>query len=435
MMTPSQVREFEFKQSGRNAYKADDVDAFIAELSVDYEKMFRENSELVKRASILAERLKQYMNDEGDIKNAVMSAQKAAEMIIKDAESTASDAKSEADAVLAAAKSEADLIKEDAKKQAIADSELLLAMTRDKAQEIIKKAKEEAGNIILNAKSSASDKVGAATRTVTSETLLYDMLKKEVSEFKASILSQYKAHIELISKLPELASEEAQRLREDTPVISPEKAAEIIEDVPFEAPGDAFSADEESSEALEFTTEAFSEDTFKEGENSEAEASLFEEESKAFEESAVEFVFGKDVSEEVGAAAEEADENAVEDISLQAEDEAADHEAESAVEESEAKARASEDDFAEPEKINTDFTMFSGSFDINADDMSENSFFDDDGSDEPSMPKKGSEDIPISRGFTVNYDALERFENKAVVNDDDDEKPAVKKHGLFKRKK
>ena len=42
----------------------------------------------------------------------------------------------------------------------------------------IKKAKEEAGSIILNAKSSASDKVGAATRTVTSETLLYDMLKK-----------------------------------------------------------------------------------------------------------------------------------------------------------------------------------------------------------------------------------------------------------------
>lgn len=431
MMTPSQVREYEFKQSGRNAYKADDVDAFIAELSVDYEKMFRENSELVKRASSLAERLKQYMNDEGDIKNAVMSAQKAAEMIIKDAENTASDAKSEADAVLAAAKSEADLIKEDAKKQAIADSELLLAMTRDKAQEIIKKAKEEAGNIILNAKSSASDKVGAATRTVTSETLLYDMLKKEVSEFKASILSQYKAHIELISKLPELASEEAQKLREEVPVISSEKAAEIIEDVPFEAAEDVFSS-EKSSEALEFTTEAFSEEGFTENENSESEPLSFEEESKAFEESAVEFVFGSTENEEVSENAEETDE-AVEEISFKSIDETT--EASETDKECVTVAEEDQNDINEPEKINTDFTMFSGSFDINADDMNENSFFDDDGSDEPNMPKKGSEDIPISRGFTVNYDALERFENKAVVNDDDDEKPAVKKHGLFKRKK
>lgn len=431
MMTPSQVREYEFKQSGRNAYKADDVDAFIAELSVDYEKMFRENSELVKRASSLAERLKQYMNDEGDIKNAVMSAQKAAEMIIKDAENTASDAKSEADAVLAAAKSEADLIKEDAKKQAIADSELLLAMTRDKAQEIIKKAKEEAGNIILNAKSSASDKVGAATRTVTSETLLYDMLKKEVSEFKASILSQYKAHIELISKLPELASEEAQKLREEVPVISSEKAAEIIEDVPFEAAEDVFSS-EKSSEVLEFTTEAFSEEGFTENENSESEPLSFEEESKAFEESAVEFVFGSTENEEVSENAEATDE-AVEDISFKSIDETT--EASETDKECVTVAEEDQNDINEPEKINTDFTMFSGSFDINADDMNENSFFDDDGSDEPNMPKKGSEDIPISRGFTVNYDALERFENKAVVNDDDDEKPAVKKHGLFKRKK
>ena len=47
MMTPTQLREHEFKASGRNAYKADDVDAFIAELSVDYEKMFRENGELI----------------------------------------------------------------------------------------------------------------------------------------------------------------------------------------------------------------------------------------------------------------------------------------------------------------------------------------------------------------------------------------------------
>lgn len=431
MMTPSQVREYEFKQSGRNAYKADDVDAFLAELSVDYEKMFRENGELIKRASLLADRLEKYKNDEGDIKSAVLSAQKAAEMIIKDAENTATEAKDEAEAVLSAAKSEAELIKEDARKQAIADSELLLSMTRDKAQEIIKKAKEEAGSIILNAKSSASDKVGAATRTVTSETLLFDMLKKEVSDFKASILSQYKAHIELISKLPEIASEEAQKIEEraEQPIITPEKAAEIIEDVPFEEP--ISSSSEEAP--LEFT-QSFDEPVSETEISDSDEAGIIAEleaESDEFSKSAAEIVFGsQEKSEENSEKAEE--------TNLEAE---AVTEPEETREE--ATGEAVKDDeglFIQKEKtedkpITSEFTMFSGSFDIGADDMSETSFFDsDDEKDEQTPPTHGSEDIPISGGFTINRDVLERFENKAEVKEDDDD-GEEKKRGFFKRRR
>ena len=209
MMTPSEVREYEFKSSGRNAYNADDVDEFLAAVAADYEKMFRENGELVKRASLLADRYAEVRKDEDDIKQAVLSAQRAADIIVRDAEESSASKKKEAEEVLAAAKGEAEIIKSDAEKQAAADAETLLALTRDKAAEIINKAKEEAGNIISDAKSSAEDKVGAATRTVTSETLYFDMLKKEVADFRAGILAQYKAHIEMISKLPELAEEKA----------------------------------------------------------------------------------------------------------------------------------------------------------------------------------------------------------------------------------
>lgn len=423
MMTPSQVREYEFKQSGRNAYKADDVDAFIAELSVDYEKMFRENGELIKRASLLADRLEKYKNDEGDIKSAVLSAQKAAEMIIKDAESSATEAKSEAEAVLSAAKSEAELIKEDARKQAIADSELLLSMTRDKAQEIIKKAKEEAGSIILNAKSSASDKVGAANRTVTSETLLFDMLKKEVSDFKASILSQYKAHIELISKLPELATEEANKLEanSENSIISPEKAAEIIEDVPV-SESEASASDDEADEPLEFT------DSFEEQSEVATEERILAEvdaESEEFSKSAAEAVFGT------------GDEKEEPELSKSTEEtiEKFEH---FPVTENESDENEPEETLApEEETVDTGFTMFTGSFNIGADDMSEASFFDadDEKEDVASVkPTHGSEDIPISGGFTINREVLERFENKAEVKEDDDN-GEEKKRGFFKRRR
>lgn len=217
MMTPSELREYEFKGAGRNAYKSDDVDNFFGEVAVAYEKIYRENAELVKRISLLADRLEQFKQNEAEIKQAVLGAQKAADIIVKEAESSVEDSKAEAEAILAAAKGEADIIKSDAEKQAIADSDLLLSIARDKAEEIINKAKEEAHGILIAANDSASDTVGAATRTITSESIHYEMLKKEVSDFRASILAQYKAHIELISKLPELAVEEAaEKVTEET---------------------------------------------------------------------------------------------------------------------------------------------------------------------------------------------------------------------------
>ncbi|MBO5066237.1 MAG: DivIVA domain-containing protein [Clostridia bacterium] len=220
MLTPAQLQQYEFKSAGRNAYRADDVDSFFGEVLVSYEKLYRENGELIKRMSLLADRLEKFKNDETDIKQAVLSAQKAADMITKDAEATASQTKEEAENILAAAKGEAAIIKSDAEKQAIADSELLLSMARDKAEEIMKKAKEKAHGILIAANDSASNTVGAANRTITSESIHYDMLKKEVSEFRASILAQYKAHIELISKLPEMAIEEASKIDVATPPVA-----------------------------------------------------------------------------------------------------------------------------------------------------------------------------------------------------------------------
>ena len=251
MMTPSELKQYEFKTAGRNAYKADDVDSFFGEVLVNYEKMFRENSELIKRVSLLADRLENYKKDEVDIKQAVLSAQKAADIIVRDAEESVADAKQEAEAILAAAKGEADIIKSDAEKQAIADSDLLLSIARDKAEEIMNKAKEKAHGILIAANDSASNTVGAATRTITSESIHYDMLKKEVSEFRASILAQYKAHIELISKLPELAVEEASKI-EDTPVENPVSVDNIVDELVAEEVEKTEEVYEEENDVLEF---------------------------------------------------------------------------------------------------------------------------------------------------------------------------------------
>lgn len=424
MITPSQLKEHEFKSAGRNAYRAEDVDSFIAELTVDYEKMFRENGDLIKRASLLADRLEKYKNEAGDITNAVMGAQKAADMIIREAQNSAAAEKAEADAVLVAAKNEARMIKSDAEKQAVADSDLLLSMTRDKAQEIIFKAKKEAENIINEAKASAGDQIGVATRTVTSETILYDMLKKEVSEFKANILSQYKSHIELISKLPEFAIDEAKK---SDPDYAAYLQAEESQPADFEAEA-ASKADEIFNSVIGSAdaenTENTSEDTVIEFDDEEmdddaviqyikdisAEAGKYEQDDSAEAESVVETTLPYNFFDE---------NSGIEYISDDVRD-------------SDDIVKQGEADFklegntepalnAQPE---TNFTVDVDSYEFE-------SFNADSGSaDEQDI---GPKDIPISRPAPINKDAIEKISEDDMNRSDDSAEP--RKKVFFKRKK
>ena len=392
MMTPSELREHEFKGAGRNAYKSDDVDNFFGEVAVAYEKIYRENAELVKRIGLLADRLEQFKQNEAEIKQAVLGAQKAADIIVKEAETSVEDSKAEAEAILAAAKGEADIIKSDAEKQAVADSDLLLSVARDKAEEIINKAKEEAHGILIAANDSASDTVGAATRTITSESIHYEMLKKEVSDFRASILAQYKAHIELISKLPELAveeaaekeAEEAQKV-EDTVTVESEENAEFAESAADDSDIDGF--EEEITEDEEVVKTTLPYDFFEEN-------------------STLEFI------------------NDAEDIA----------------EETEETAETEEDIADDSDSATEDVELTDNA----EDNETENGDETEESDSEPA-------DIPISRGFSVDVnvtDALDIFSNsentestslfdsfETIDSVAEEEEEPKKKRGFFKRKK
>ena len=410
MMTPSELREYEFKGAGRNAYKSDDVDNFFGEVAVAYEKIFRENAELIKRVGLLADRLEQFKNDEEQIKQAVIGAQKAADIIVKEAEMSVEDSKAEAEAILAAAKGEAEIIKSDAEKQAIADSELLLSIARDKAEDIINKAKEEAHGILIEANDSAKDTVGAATRTITSESLHYEMLKKEVSEFRASILAQYKTHIELISKLPELAVEEAEKQEESQEEAIVEEA--IVDEINSVDPeNDIVEFIEPSDDEEEFSLPSFAEE-----EDGEEVVKTTLPYDFFGEENSLEFVENADSEEEE-----------VSDIV----------EFNDSFEASESDVEFIAEDEEENETSSDDDSQNEAEAEVEAEDQSEVA------------------DIPISKGFSINtdsvndsidifshsedetphdpiFDAFETIDDE----DDDDEEPEEpkKKFGFFKRK-
>ena len=96
MLTIDQIKDVSFEK-GRG-YRVRDVDAFIDEVIITFEQMKKEKSDLIRKMDILATRVEQYRADEETVRNALLTAQKAADQSIKDAKAQAAAIISEAEA-------------------------------------------------------------------------------------------------------------------------------------------------------------------------------------------------------------------------------------------------------------------------------------------------------------------------------------------------
>ncbi|MCQ1528085.1 DivIVA domain-containing protein [Lutispora saccharofermentans] len=84
MMTPMDIRNKEFKK-GFRGYSEEEVDIFIDKVVNDYEKLYRENSELKDKLNSINERLESYSEIEKTLQNTLIIAQKTSEDIIANA--------------------------------------------------------------------------------------------------------------------------------------------------------------------------------------------------------------------------------------------------------------------------------------------------------------------------------------------------------------
>ena len=231
MLTPDKIREKSFQTTGRGSYRAEDVDSFLNEVSASYEQMFKENGDLIKKISILAKKVEEYRADEESLKLALLNAQKLADRIV-------AEAKENAEKDTEDARAEAAKLREDAK----ADADETEAKAKRESDAIIESAKAEAEKIVKEANRQSNEILGNINRKVTHETLVYDMVKKEASEFKAKLVAMYKEHINLINQLPEIVDEELDKAEpapaveetaevEEEPVVIEEATPVVVEDI------------------------------------------------------------------------------------------------------------------------------------------------------------------------------------------------------------
>ena len=81
MITPLDIENKRFSKQLMNGYNADEVDEFLDELTVDYEKLYKENATLKSSAEELSADMGKYRTIESSIQNTLLIAQKTADEI------------------------------------------------------------------------------------------------------------------------------------------------------------------------------------------------------------------------------------------------------------------------------------------------------------------------------------------------------------------
>ena len=100
MYTPLDIENKKFAKQMVNGYNVEEVDDFLDELTIDYEKIYKQFGEATKKIADMEEELQKYKNIENTLQNTLVMAQttadeikelakQQADQIIKEAQGTA----------------------------------------------------------------------------------------------------------------------------------------------------------------------------------------------------------------------------------------------------------------------------------------------------------------------------------------------------------
>lgn len=116
MISAEDIRNITFKKSGFGGYKPIEVDSFLDDVQVSYERLQHENAQLTLKVEELNKQLEKYKAEESCIRSAILSAQKLADASLLDADNKAKsvllEASRKADEIIYKAKAEVENQKE-----------------------------------------------------------------------------------------------------------------------------------------------------------------------------------------------------------------------------------------------------------------------------------------------------------------------------------
>ena len=145
-MNADEIRGVTFDRTMRG-YRPEEVDEFLARVAAEMDKLQEEKEDAEQKMFILAEKVDQYRDDEETLKTALLNAQRMGESVIHE-------------------------------------------------------ARQKAETIIYDANSKASQLKNEADASVAASQAELERLKKEVAQFKSTVLELYRQHIASLTNVP-----------------------------------------------------------------------------------------------------------------------------------------------------------------------------------------------------------------------------------------
>ena len=87
MLTPQEVSSHAFPKAVMGGYNMSAVDEFLDELTDDYTALYKENTALKAKMKVLVEKVEDYRSTEDSMRATLLTAQKMADSIVREAES------------------------------------------------------------------------------------------------------------------------------------------------------------------------------------------------------------------------------------------------------------------------------------------------------------------------------------------------------------
>ena len=215
MLTPAQIRDYRFQSAGRGLYKADEVDEIYSKVIASYEQMFRENSELIKRVSMLAEKVESYRQDEELIQKTLLVAQKKADEIEDESSKAAAERR-------AAAERKAQELEADAQTRAqekLADAQARADRIRVEADEnsaaTVRAAEKRANEILVETTAKAQATLQRLKQEIAENLRTMEVLKEKHNALREQVKSAYEEQLLAVSALPVLKLESVEKLNSE----------------------------------------------------------------------------------------------------------------------------------------------------------------------------------------------------------------------------
>ena len=191
-MNAKEIVTKRFEKAAFNGYKPDDVDEYLKEVSDEFAQLQKEKSELERKLEVLADKIREYRDDEDALRDALLVAQKQGNAIVAESKASAEKLTKETNETVTKQLSDAKTKSE----RLVNDADEYSKKTRADAD-------ATAAKIVSDANNKAAEIKAAMDRQQEIQENILQQTRKEVLEYRTKLLAGYKEHIAFIESLPE----------------------------------------------------------------------------------------------------------------------------------------------------------------------------------------------------------------------------------------